>query len=108
MFPLSGPFQVYGAHYGLIALIWILLVKTKPVVVLFRPSPHFKEKNIYPSQPPYLLLWLGEQEEVLPFRPISTDVGTRLQLFMMDGSEKPFLLPKTRFASILLLCLSCK
>lgn len=87
-------FQVYGAHYGVIALIWIPLVKPS---LWWCSSDHLltskkrEKKNIYPSHPPYLLLWLGVQEEVLPLRPISTDVGTKLQLFMMDGSAKLFL-----------------
>lgn len=76
---------------GLIALIWIPLVKPS---LWWCSSDHLltskkreKKKNIYPSHPPYLLLWLGVQEEVLPLRPISTDVVTKLQLFMMDGQQ---------------------
>lgn len=65
--------------------------------MLFRPSPHLKEEPpIPPNLPtPYLQPWLGEQGGVLLVRPISSDVGTRLQLFLMDGSEKPFFLYET-------------
>lgn len=75
-------FQVYGAHYGLIALIQIPLVKPN---LWWCSSDHLltsKNNHLSLPTPPILLLWPGKQEEVLIFRAVFIDAGTKFQLSM--------------------------